>query len=487
MVSYAGMVIGAFNMLWLFPKLLSAEEIGLLRVLQDIPIVFVGLTHLGTLSITDKLFPRFNDHNHKHHGLLGFSLLIYLGFFTLYCVLYYFFKDPFLGLYRVNSPKIARYFSYTIPITLMMLFQLAFDAYTRVHFRIVVSGFLREVFLRIALALLVTTYFLNVISFSQLLLGIVGTYGIIVLALACYVYRQKIFYVKLNSRLFNKSLVRLLVYFYSYIVVVGFSRILISRIDILMIPALLSTNAVGIYSIALFIGAIIDMPCRAVNQISTPIVAQAWATQDMGKIQEIYQKSTVNQLIIGGLLFLGIWCNIDSVFELMPKGSIYESGKYVVLFIGLTRLLEMAAGVSDVIVLHSKHYVFNTVLVIALAILLFVTNLVFIPLFFITGAALGTTLSILAYTLVKCGFLWHKYRLQPFTGKSVWTLIAMIATFLVANFVPKIQPIVLDILLRSLLIVVIFVPTIIWRGVSDEFNHFANQWQRELALKIWKK
>jgi succinyl-CoA synthetase beta subunit len=43
----------------------------------------------------------------------------------------------------------------------------------------------------------------------------------------------------------------------------------------------------------------------------------------------------------------------------MPKGDIYQSGKYVVLFIGLTRLIEMAAGASDVIILHSKYYRFK--------------------------------------------------------------------------------------------------------------------------------
>jgi O-antigen/teichoic acid export membrane protein len=264
------------------------------------------------------------------------------------------------------------------------------------------------------------------------------------------------------------------------VIIVGFHRILISRIDILIIPALLSTKAVGIYSIALFIGAIIDMPCRAVNQISTPIIAQAWARQDRGKIQEIYQKSSINQLMIGGLLFLGIWCNIQSVFEIMPKGDTYESGKYVVLFIGLTRLIEMAAGVSDVIVLHSRYYAFNTVLVIVLAILLFLTNLLLIPLFNITGAALATALSILIYTLAKCSFLWFKFRLQPFSGKSLWTAAVILTVFMVVHYVPKVHPPFFDILLRSLLIVIIFVPTMTWIGVSEEFNQFARQYWRKL-------
>ena len=486
-VSYIGMAIGALNMLWLFPKFLAAEEIGLLRVIQDIAVVFVGLTHLGTLSVTDKLFSRFNDHGQKHFGLLPFSMLTYFAFFILYCVFLFFFKDSILGFYRENSPQIVEYFSYTIPLTFFMLYQLAFDAYTRVHFRIVVSGFLREVFLRVALSVLVTAYFLRFIDFNQLMAGMVGTYGLVVCVLMYYIYRQNIFYMKLNFQLITGKLIRELIYFYSYVIVVGFHRILISRIDILMIPALLDMKAVGIYSIALFIGAIIDMPSRAVNQISTPLIAQAWATQDRGKIQEIYRKSSINQLVLGGLLFLGIWGNIESLFEIMPRGNTYESGKHVVLFIGLTRLIEMAAGVSDVIVLHSKYYAFNTALVITLAILLFVTNLIFIPLYNITGAALATALSILIYSIVKFCFLWLKFRLQPFNTKSLWTVAAIMAGSVAVHYVPKVKPLIFDIILRSLLILIVFVPMIMWLGVSQEMNQVAEKCRRELMSRIRRK
>jgi O-antigen/teichoic acid export membrane protein len=486
-VSYVGMAIGAFNMIWLFPKFLGAEEIGLLRVIQDIAIVFVGLTHVGTLSVTDKLFPRFSDHGQKHFGLLPFSLLIYFGFFVSYCVLLFLFKNSIFVLYRAKSPQIVEYFSCTIPLTFFMLYQLALDAYTRVHFRIVVSGFLREVFLRAALAVLVIAYFWKFINFSQLLSGVVGVYGLIVSALIYYLYRENLLYLKPNFGLIDRKLIRELIYFYSYVIFVGFHRILISRIDILMIPALLGTRAVGIYSIALFIGAIIDMPCRAVNQISTPIIAQAWSSRDIGKIQEIYQKSSINQLIVGGLLFLGIWCNIESLFELMPRGDTYEAGKYVVLFIGLTRLMEMAAGVSDVILLHSQYYAFNTLLVIVLAILLFLTNLWLIPLFGITGAALAAAFSILLYTSLKFTFLWFNFRLQPFSGKSLWTVAAILSAWFVVDHVPQVHPLIFDIMLRSVLIVMIFVPTVLWTGVSEELNQFARKWRRELAAGIgWK-
>jgi len=56
------------------------------------------------------------------------------------------------------------------------------------------------------------------------------------------------------------------------------------------------------------------------------------------------------------MLFLGIWCNIDSIFELIPNGEIYSPGKWVVFYIGLSKLFDMATGVNQEIVGTSKYY-----------------------------------------------------------------------------------------------------------------------------------
>jgi O-antigen/teichoic acid export membrane protein len=319
---------------------------------------------------------------------------------------------------------------------------------------------------------LIVIYFLEYISFDQLMIGLVMIYAAMSAILMLYFFKLKILYLRIDLRLITKKLIKDLLTFYTYIIVVGFHRMVVSRIDVLMIPALLSTKDVGIYSVALFIGAIIDMPCRAVNQLSTPIIAQAWFDQNMKRIQDVYQKSAVNQFILGGLLFLGIWCNIDNIFRLMPKGNIYQSGKYVVLFIGLTRLIEMAAGASDVIILQSKYYRFNTILVIVLALFLFSTNLLFIPIFQITGAALATALSIFLYTLIKFIFLWITFRLQPFTKNVVWVIAAMLITWLLVGRLPMLDVALVDVIVRSTMITILFMSIVIFFKVSGDMNSF---------------
>ena len=50
-------------------------------------------------------------------------------------------------------------------------------------------------------------------------------------------------------------------------------------------------------------------------------------------LMKFYAKSTINQLIVGELLFLGIWANIHNIFKILPAE--YEAGKYVIFFIGI--------------------------------------------------------------------------------------------------------------------------------------------------------
>mgnify|MGYP004150682039 CR=1 FL=1 len=56
-------------------------------------------------------------------------------------------------------------------------------------------------------------------------------------------------------------------------IISGFGNIIILNIDILMVSALLGLSNTGIYTTAFYIGIIIEMPRRAISQISLPIIS----------------------------------------------------------------------------------------------------------------------------------------------------------------------------------------------------------------------
>src|SRR4051794_12704479 len=85
-VSYLGVVIGTVNLLWLYTRFLSTEQIALTRVLLGASLLFATFSQLGTTQITDRFFPHFKDDSRKHNGFLIFLLFYPLVGFLLFCL-----------------------------------------------------------------------------------------------------------------------------------------------------------------------------------------------------------------------------------------------------------------------------------------------------------------------------------------------------------------------------------------------------------------
>jgi O-antigen/teichoic acid export membrane protein len=255
-----------------------------------------------------------------------------------------------------------------------------------------------------------------------------------------------------------------------FIMLSGLGSIIVSKVDTLMIPYLLGLKETGIYAIAFYMGTVIEKPRYAISQITTPILSQELADGNHTKVQELYRKSAINQLIVGGLLFLGIWGNIDAIFRIIPNAETYEAGKYVVLFIGLARLLEMAAGVSSEIIVQSKYYRFNFIGVVSLSVLLVITNLIFIPLYGITGAALATLLSVFLGKIINFIFIWKKFEVQPFDWLTLAQVGSFFLTYFLSSLLPDMPSVWIDIFLRSALITLVFLGLTYVLRISEEFN-----------------
>jgi O-antigen/teichoic acid export membrane protein len=230
----------------------------------------------------------------------------------------------------------------------------------------------------------------------------------------------------------------------------------------------------GIYSIAFFIGTMIEIPRRAISQISTPLISQSFKNNDLLTIQKLYSKTSLNQLIAGLLLFILIWANVDFLLSVIPNAEKFKAGKYVILFIGLGRLTDMATGVNSEIINNSAYYKFNLVLVLFSTLLLVGVNYLLIPLYGINGAAISTLISFVVFNIIKSIFIYIKYKMQPFTYKSFLIILFAGIALVIAMICPEIEMGVispfLNIALRSLLISLLFLGPVIYFKVSEDVD-----------------
>jgi O-antigen/teichoic acid export membrane protein len=220
---------------------------------------------------------------------------------------------------------------------------------------------------------------------------------------------------------------------------------------------------------------VIEIPKRALSQVAMPLIARAFEKKDMKDIQTIYQKTSINQFIIGALMLIGVWANLDNIFQLVPKTELYEAGKYVVMIVGLGKLMDMIFGPSSEIIVLSKYYGFNIILIILLAASIVFANNLLIPAYGINGAAIGAALALIFFNLIKFIFIWITLKMQPFSRGTLKVVFITIVAIGINLILPKVSNVFIDITYRSLIITIVFGALVLFSKASTDGNLIVNK------------
>lgn len=470
-VSYIGFAIGYINTLFLFPLVLSKEQIGLIRLLISISFLFATFASLGAGNIPTKFFPYFRDESKRHNGILSFILSIGMTGFILFVCVFFLLKDVIFNIYSKNSLLLLDYYYYFIPFTLIVLLTAIFESYLIVQQKPILPALVREIVMRLLMMFGLSAVYFGFFTFNTFADTIIIYYAIGLMILVLYIKREKILFLKPDKQIYKSPYFKEMLVFAGFVIMGNASATLITNIDSLMLSAYIGLGSAGIYTIAFFIAAVIEIPKRSISQVVIPMVAQANKDGDIPKLKELYQKTSLNQLIVGGLIFLGIWCNIDNLFKLIPNGEIYAPGKWVVFYIGLSKLFDMAAGVNQEIVGTSKYYKIDLLFYVFLAAVAVVTNLIFIPKYGITGAAMASAVSIFLFNTIRFFFLLKVYKIQPFSLGTTKVLAIFFLTLIISYLISPLSNFIADLLLRSLIILCIFGGLVLLLKTSEDVQH----------------
>lgn len=198
-------------------------------------------------------------------------------------------------------------------------------------------------------------------------------------------------------------------------------------------------------------------------------------------IKKIYTKSSLSLSVFSFLLFIGIWGNVDNIFFIIKDD--YLPGKYVILFIGLANLFDILLGVNTQIITNSKYYRNVAYFLILFALLLILSNLLLIPIYGIVGAAIASLISKFIYNLIKFLFVYQKFKLQPFTLKHVYLILITIAAYFISTLIPPLSNFIIDIIVRSGLIFILFITPVYFLKISEDINDKINQALVQLKFK----
>lgn len=468
-ISFVGVVVGAINTLLLFPNYMGAEKHGLIMLFLSLATVISQFAHLGIPNTVIRFFPFLKDHKKYIYRL---ALQIPLMSTALLVMLFYAFGSYIFEGYVLKNKLFADYDVILLPLIASLVFFEVLLSISRSELKTVFPAVLREFVLRLITSVLIVCYFVEWISFSEFIYIWLASYALNVMVLAFYLLNKHFLKFNFGFPIFlNKELSQKMIKYGLVTLLTSSAAILVNRIDVLMLGYYLDLEHISFYTVAFFMAALIHIPARSILQIVKPLLAKAWAEQDIREIAVLYKKTAINQMLIGVLLFIGIWMNLNDLLTFMNKD--YQGIQMVFFYVGLAKLIDVSVGANGAIIATSKDYRYDLYINILLIVTTVMSNIVFIPLYGIVGAAMATALAIFIHNSVKTLLLYRMHTIHPFSINTVKLIFIGFLTYYMIHSIDfdLINSIIIRIVVRSIVITILFVSLALFFTVSEDVNN----------------
>lgn len=466
--SYIGALLG-FLTVWFMNRLwLTPEQNGLLNVIISISLISSSLSNLGMSGVVLRLFPHFRDPSTRHQGFLFYPLAFTAIGSLVFLMIYWFFKDDYIARNASQAPLLANNLYYLLPLTFFLGLFNVLDAYTRALFLSTAGVIIKEVALRVVILVAAILYHYNFLNFDSFVLIYFGSFCALALAMTIVLMFNKEWHWRKPTKPLSTEMKKEMRDVAIFSIITGLSGMMISSIDKVIVNDKLGLAAAGIFSIATYFGSMIQIPARSIIRITASVLAESWKKNDLENIRKIYSQSCLNQLIIGLLLLIALWVNIDSLLSLMPAE--YGVAKYVILFMGIGYLVDLATGANGAIISTSIYYRYDTLFMVLLVIFTFVTNLLLIPVYGIVGSGIASCLTLILFNTLRLIFIRVKFNMQPYTFEFLKVLAIGALVFGLACLIPTTGMHYLDIALRGTVVCFLYGLLIVSLRISPEVN-----------------
>lgn len=205
--------------------------------------------------------------------------------------------------------------------------------------------------------------------------------------------------------------------------------LLYTRIDILMLGALATASGIGVYQVAIVLGAVVALPLSGMNQIFPAIASKLYSDGNHAELERVFSSVTRWTVTVSLPIVIGVVVYRTEILSIM--GEDFTDGGIVLSILLLGQFVNTAVGPSGFLLMMTDHqrlvmlnqWVFGVVNV--------GLNYVLITRAGITGAAVATTITLISLNitrLVEISVLegWFPYTrafVKPATAALAMTII----------------------------------------------------------------
>ncbi len=471
---YLGVIIGFITTGLIFPKVLEPKQIGLINIIVTYALVFSQIGLLGLQTITTRLFTYFRDEEKKHKGFFFIGITIALLGFLLITTIFIFIKPYLLNKGIEKSNLLGQYINYIIPLVFFLILFDFFDVYYKMLFNAVKGIFLKEFIRRFFLLIVITLFYFHLLNYHEFIISYIIAFCLPTILIFISLLRIRQISFRPTLKYLNSSMIKTIAGMGFFGLFSNTTSILNIHTERILVDHYLGLRFLGIYTTIYIFGSLVGMPSRMVKRISSVFIADAWKNNDTKTINNIYYKTCLNQFIVGSFIVLMLFININNIFTFLP--SEYAIAKNVLLLIAFANLINMLSGASGIIILTSKYYWFFSVLKIIMLASIIGFNTILLPKMGITGVAFAAFISYIIFNVVKFIFIWIKFEFQPYDHRYLIVILICMAAGAAGFFIPEQNNIIIDIVLRSAVMMSIYVALILFLKISTDINLKANEY-----------
>lgn len=457
-ITYFGFALGAVNALFLYTNFLTDEYYGLVGVILSTSAILMPIMAFGVHNSLVKYYSSFE----KKDSFLTLMVLLPLVMIIPLAAFAYFANSAIGQFLSQKNAIVNDYVWHIFLIGFALAYFEVFYAWARVQMKSVFGNFMKEVFVRLGVTILLLLVYFKFISVDTFLMAMVGLYLLRTLVMKLYAYHLKRPRPDFN---FPKNFRAILVYS-SLIILGGSAAVILLEVDKFMINQYIEIENVAYYTVAVHIATVIIAPSRAMHQITYPMTAELLNKKNFSGLKKLYQKSSLTLFIVAGFVFLAIMLNLNDLYRLIPEE--YRGGFFVVLLIGLAKLYDSFLGCNNAILYNSEYYRAVLWLGVFLALMTILFNMWFIPRYGMQGAALATFLAVFIYNTCKLGYVKSKFDMWPFTKETfkVLCLILLVGALFYALQFPFHA--LVNIVLKTLLMTLMYVGVLYRFKISED-------------------
>jgi O-antigen/teichoic acid export membrane protein len=256
--------------------------------------------------------------------------------------------------------------------------------------------------------------------------------------------------------------------FWSYTIpraVARICQVALQRADIVLVAALRSPREAAVYAAASRLLVFGQLGVLAVQQVMQPYLSRMLARDDLGGATSVFQTATSWLMAFAWPAYLVSAAVAPLMLSVFGKG--YESGEATLVILSLTMLLATACGPTDVVLLmagRSGLSLANNFAALAVDVVL---NLILIPRYGITGAAIAWSVALVVRNLLPLSQVRSMLQMSPISAGAVWVAVSAIGCFGVLPSVLRVTAgLGLATMLPGLAVCTIAYAALLWVGRS---------------------